>query len=53
MRVFYPVWQVTELAAGYRYTTDFIDLNILNVVSVIAKLPFTAVEGNYRHYHDT
>src|SRR5215831_18396836 len=21
MRVFYPVWQVTELAAGYRYTT--------------------------------
>jgi len=26
MRVFYPVWQVTELAAGYRYTTRFFEL---------------------------
>jgi len=22
MRVFYPIWQVAELAAGYRYTTN-------------------------------
>jgi len=31
MRVFYPVWQVTELAAGYRYTTQGQDVRQISV----------------------